>query len=286
MVNGLPPLTVMGCACLLTACAVDRPASADRVNDVCMPAGASRTLRELPEASGVTLSRRTPGTLWSHNDSGAPVVFALSTSGAVRGRVQVSNAAVHDWEDVTTGPCPAGNCLYIADIGDNNTARRTLTIYRVPEPLPGDGKTAPAERFTLRYPDGAHDAEALFVTPDAGVFLITKGASATLYRAPEQLRTDAPMTLDRVADLPMKRVTDADVSADGKWVAVRTNEEVAFYRTADLVNGRGEAVRVSLSALKEPQGEGVALASDGTLYLVSEGGGGGRFNTMRCALPD
>jgi hypothetical protein len=60
---------------------------------------------------------------------------------------------------------------------------------------------------------------------------------------------------------------------------------VAFYRTADLSAGKANGVVVSLAPLKEPQGEGVALADDGTLYLASEGSGGGRFSVMRCTLP-
>lgn len=273
------------------ACGAGTPA-AGQASHVCTATGRTALLKEIPEASGLALSRRTPGTLWTHNDSGAPVVFALDAAGAVRGRVRVSNAAVDDWEDITAGPCPStargasptGHCLYVADIGDNNRARRTITIYRLPEPQPGDAASAPAEAFTVRYPDGAHDAEALFVTADAGVFVITKAPRAALYRYPGALRAGGPVTLERVAELPLARVTDADLSADGRWVAVRTNDAVTFYPAADLVRGKAAGVTMPLAALEEPQGEGVALAADGTLYLVSEGGGGGRFSTMRCAL--
>src|SRR5688572_28073048 len=43
----------------------------------CRPDGSVLPLRELPEASGVAVSRRSPGMLWAHNDSGEAVVFAL-----------------------------------------------------------------------------------------------------------------------------------------------------------------------------------------------------------------
>lgn len=273
-------------ACALAACTSDRPsAAAGETSQVCVATGPPKALRSLPEASGLTMSRRTPGILWTHNDSGRPAVYAVNAAGAEQGSVQISNAAVEDWEDVTAGPCPGGTCLYIADIGDNNTARKTITIYRVPEPQAGDGRSAPAEALVARYPDGAHDAEAVFVTPDERIFLITKDSSTTLYRFPPEPKAGSPVTLERVASLPVKRVTDADLSADGAWVAVRSNEEVVFYRTSDLVAGTANGVTVSLAALKEPQGEGVALAADGTLYLVSEGGGSGMFSAMRCTLP-
>ena len=105
---------------------------------VCTVAAGVRPVRELREGSGVALSRRTPGLLWSHNDSGPPMLIALDASGAAKGRVTVAGARVGDWEDVSAGPCPQGSCLYIADIGDNNGVRRSITVYRVPEPRPGD----------------------------------------------------------------------------------------------------------------------------------------------------
>src|SRR6185503_14866394 len=98
---------------------------------------------EIPETSGLAVSRRNPGLLWSHNDSGsAAVLFALDTAGAVRGRVRVP-VRTRDWEDVSAARCPSGDCLYVADIGDNKGARRTVQIYRVPEPAVGDSETAP-----------------------------------------------------------------------------------------------------------------------------------------------
>src|SRR5437660_5290761 len=92
----------------------------------CQITEAISLLQELPEASGLAASRRTPGVLWSHNDSGEPVVFALTPAGAVKGRVRVTGARVKDWEDIAVGPCPQSTCLYIADIGDNNETRRTI----------------------------------------------------------------------------------------------------------------------------------------------------------------
>ncbi len=66
---------------------------------------------EIAESSGLAVSRRTPGLLWSHNDSGsAAVLFALDTTGTVRGRVRVPIRAL-DWEDVSAARCPSGNCL-------------------------------------------------------------------------------------------------------------------------------------------------------------------------------
>lgn len=243
-----------------------------------------KPLPRIKEASGLTLSRRTSGVLWTHNDSGQPVLYAFDTSGTLRGRVAVPNATVVDWEDVTAAHCPSGDCLYIADIGDNERIRSAITIYRIPEPQPADAQTAPPEVFTATYSDGAHDAEALFVVGDS-LFVITKDDAGILYRigpgGPGQVKAE------RIGELGIPRVTDADVSADGKTVVVRTNNEVAFYQTAVLVAGKSPKpdLRFSVRQAKEPQGEGVAFDGNRTLYLTSEGRDGGQLSALTCTLP-
>ena len=252
---------------------------------MCQPSSPLVTVPDLPEGSGVALSRRNSGVLWAHNDSGEPLLVALDAGGKVRGRVRVAGAMVDDWEDISAGPCAGGACLYIADIGDNNRRRRGITIYRVVEPQPGDASTQPVEAFAATYPDGPHDAEAAFVTGADEIFLITKEPAGTtaLFRFNGPLRAGTASTLQRVRTLPVARVTDADASPDGAWVAVRTNDELLLYPTRALVSGGGEPERIDLRSLTEPQGEGVTIANDGTVYLIGEGGRG-TFAAMRCRL--
>ena len=120
-------------------------------------------LAELAESSGLAASKRTHNLFWSHNDSGDPTIFAIRADGSIVGRVRVAGAAVVDWEAVTVGACDGAPCLYVGDIGDNDLKRERITIYRTPEPLPGDGTTAQAEAIHASYPEGPQDAEALFV---------------------------------------------------------------------------------------------------------------------------
>jgi hypothetical protein len=254
---------------------------------LCVPASRIARLAGVSEASGIALSRRTPGIIWSHNDSGEPVVFAFDTSGKARGRVQVTGASVDDWEDLAVGPCAQGSCLFIADIGDNNRGRRQITIYRVPEPRPDDRATAPAEALPAVYPDGPRDAEALFVASSGQLFLISKAAARTtaLYRLGQPVAGRAG-TLELVTKLPLDRVTGAGASPDGDLVAVRTNEELFLYRRQELARGsNAQPRRFDLAALREPQGEGVAFGADGLIYLAGEDGtAGGTLATIRCTL--
>lgn len=291
-------LSRMQLTCLAIGSALFFAWRVESADKACAPTTSLVPLPQLSEASGLTMSRRTPGLLWAHNDSGAPVLLALTTAGVVKGSVRVTGAEVDDWEDITAGACPGGSCLYIADIGDNSRTRRQIRIYRVAEPAAEDSATKPAETFDAAYPDGAHDAEAMFVTREGRLFLVTKDdpASTALYRFPHPLHTGTTMKLERVSsgvgqfgkDERGSRITDADASPDGAWVALRTIEELRVFRTKDLLRGTGSPALVAdLSGLREPRGEGVTMAADGTVYLVSEGGGGGRpgtFLRLRCSL--
>ena len=254
----------------------------------CQASGPLVRISDLPEASGVALSRRTPGRLWAHNDSGG-VLVALDTRGSVTGRVTVSGMKVDDWEAVAVGDCPGGSCVYIADIGDNQAERKRITIHRVPEPSNEDS-VAVKDTFHGMYPDGAHDAETLLVAPDGGLFIVTKGETNAvgLYRFPRDLRPGATHQLERVGKPRVagkasetEWITDGAVSPDGTWVVLRTKRGFALHRAADLFAGNWTDVgRVDLKALGEVQGEGIAIATDGAVYLTGEGGGKGQPGTF------
>src|SRR5688572_17726959 len=84
----------------------------------CQPFAALVRLPGLNEASGIAVSRRVPGRLWTHNDSGKPVVVALDERGAIAGSLAIAGATVTDWEAIAVGPCGTGtgSCLFIGDI--------------------------------------------------------------------------------------------------------------------------------------------------------------------------
>src|SRR5687768_5106604 len=113
----------------------------------CRPTGPLVQVPGLSEASGLAISRRAPGRLWTHNDSGEPVVVALDARGSVTGRVRLTGAAVEDWEAIAVGPCGTGSCLHVGDIGDNEAKRKRITIYRLPEPEGASGTETVADVF-------------------------------------------------------------------------------------------------------------------------------------------
>jgi hypothetical protein len=263
----------------------------------CRSTGAMARLSGLQEASGLALSRRVPGRLWTHNDSGEPVLFALDANGAITSRLRLAGAAVVDWEAIAVGPCPGGSCIFVADIGDNDAKRKRITVYRLPEPAAGvSGQVQVTGVFHATYPDGPHDAETLLVTPDGTLIVVTKGDTGpvALYRFPREMLSGATVKLER-AGPPREpglagrndKITDGDISPDGEWIVLRSTSELFFYRTGDLLNGVWrDPRRVALATLGEPQGEGVAVGAANTIYLAGEGGGKsqpGTFARLACA---
>lgn len=248
-------------------------------------------LPHLPEASGVAPSRRHPDVFWTFNDSNDPSIYGIDTNGDLRGHVRLPGTAAGDWEDISSGPCDSGSCLYLADIGDNKGQRASIRILRFPEPRLRDHVTDQPDVFEGKYPDGAHDAEAAFVLPDGRVFVVTKDKFAVVYRFP--LERGAVTTLERAAVLPLNNITDADASADGTRLAVRTKEHVIFFRTAGVLKGDVEhGTAIGTADLGESQGEGVAFGTDGIVALTGEGGGNkktpkpGTLATLQCTFKD
>ena len=288
----MPSRTLMLAAVMILV-SVAAAAAEPSQGSICKPAGPMARLDQVPEASGLAVSRAAKDRLWLLNDSGTAELIAVDPSGKPQGRLASTGARVEEWEALASGPCGAGSCLYVADIGDNDAARKQITIYRIAEPAQASG-SAKAEAFHAAYPDGAHDAEALLVAPDSTLFVVTKGDTGpvAVYRFPRQLQSGV-MTLERVgkaiADKPgdRNRITDGAFSTDGRWVVLRTNHALAFYAAGDFMKGQfRESHRVDLSPLKEPQGEGVAFGAGSTVYIASEGGGKnqpGTLGALSCA---
>lgn len=260
--------------------------------------------KRISESSGVAPSRRTPGLLWTHDDSGEPpYLFATDTTGAVRGTFSVTGARNLDWEDIALGPCGRSACLYLADTGDNSERRSVVVLYRVPEPTLPDRRpkqvrpTAPAQAVTFRYPDGPHDVEAMWVAPNGDVHLVSKGRTGRVrhYRVRAASWTSGrPVTAELLEALPvpvrsrLDYVTGAALSPDERIVAVRSYASVYFFYA--LGNGRlalpPEPRACDVRALGI-QGEGVSWLDRDVLVLTSERAilPAGTIAVARCLLP-
>lgn len=222
----------------------------------------------LDESSGLAVSARHPGTLWTHNDGGDRAqVVALDRRGRSVATVTLAGVDPSDPEALAPGPGPGGRpALFLGDIGDNLLQRPDVSVFRFPEPARLGDQTVPATWFRFRYPDGPHDAEALLVDRTGRVWIATKGISGQgLYRAPRRLvpQDEGTNPLTRVAAVP-SLVTDGAFLPDGRLV-LRTYASVYVYDRP----GREVA-----HALLPPQPQGESLAVDGSRLLVGSEGAG------------
>lgn len=245
--------------------------------------------QRLDEVSGLVFSRRDPGVIFVHNDSGdAARVYALETTGRLVARLELLGVEAQDIEDIACDE----RFLYLGDIGDNKEARESVSVYRFVQPklALGDSpellKLYPQETLTLVYPDRAHDAETLLVDPkDGSVLIVTKdrrGPSSVMSTGPRPWSRKGPVRLEEVARLelgwswlgPSRLATGGDISSDGAWIAVRTYTHLHLFRRESegslplSLSLGGCATVLQL----EPQGEAVAFGTSGRfVWTISEG---------------
>jgi len=257
----------------------------------CQPVGEPHPLPEaLRESSGVAWSLAQPGVLWSHNDGGHDAeLFAIDLEGNLLGTIRLRDIDNRDWEDMATGPCEAGFCVYVADTGDNYARWDELLLYRMVDNGSFEDGERDADVFHMTLPDGPRDVESLFVLPGEEVFLVTKGRhdAVTLYRYPGPLRSDETVTLEAIQTfsdgaIPLpSQITGADASPDGSVVALRTYHNLTFYRWDGGQLVPVEGGQVELRTLQEPQGEAVGLGPDGQVVLTTEAGNFGGVAALR-----
>ena len=250
--------------------------------------------RSINESSGLVASRLTPGAYWTHNDDGA-FIYALNSRGAPLGVFRVAGAQARDWEDISIGPGPerGKSYLYIGDIGDNESIRSEIVIYRVAEPaLTTDtvnltrqmpGMTANAEAIRLRYPDGKFDAETLLVHPSSGnIYVITKVAvfRPVIYEAAAPFTPGQVITMRRIGEIRVPSLfggvlTGGSVSPDGRRVALcdyfQGYELVLPEKSTDF-NDIWKQRMTGFDLGKREQGEAIAYRLDGKALLATSEG--------------
>lgn len=251
--------------------------------------------RRLREMSAAAMSRKQPGVVFTITDSGNDArLYAVDTTGVMRGEWRVARARNIDWEAVAIGPCgaPERDCIYIGDVGDNNEKLPEHTIYRVAEPsVSGAHDSVVAESLSFRYASGGYDVEAMYVAPNGDTFLITKRphrqrgsglrpAYVFLLPADAWARKSAAIAqlVDSLPIVPgsglLRLITDASLSPDRHHLAVRTYPE-AFIFLTDSITGRIDhdtpPAVCDLVGLGEGQGEGVAWTdANGRLVFTNE----------------
>ena len=240
----------------------------------------------IDEASGIAVSIASPGTVYVQNDSGDSArFFALDAhTGKALAAYDVPGATNVDWEDIAVARdrrrVPS---VWLADIGDNDSNRSEIRIYRVDEPQAGTSTTAPPEVWRLRYPGGPVDAESLAVAPGGAAYLFTKSIFGVtdVYAVPSRADPSRVQVLRRIGEITFRptgtpggpnvvgqlTATGAALSRDGTVLTVRTYTDAYVWpvRNGDVARAvKARPVHVALP--QQPQGEGITI--DGTRLLV------------------
>lgn len=269
----------------LGSLALVAPGCADDVCPACGDPERRGTVEnvELDELSGLAASIRHADVLYGHNDSSdSSRIFALSTTGTHLATYELENAGNDDWEDIAHSPCASGDCLWVADIGDNTGTRTEYAIYLMEEPAtiePGV-HVVPSDRATFTYPDGSHDAEVLLVHPLTGaVTIVTKQEEgpASIYELPT-LVPDATLEATKVGEVePPKgssKFSGGAVHPEATGVLLRTNTRLFYWpmrpeqTVAEALAGEG----CKLPLADEAQGEAIAWLGAGEgIMTIGEG---------------
>jgi len=236
----------------------------------------------LSEISGLVASRSQPGILWVHNDSGdEAAVYAIDPQGRTLAKILLIGVDAVDCEDIALGPGPdGGDCLYLADIGDNAAVRETICLYRFPEPqieIREDGQivqlSVASNVIEAVYPNDPRDAETLLVDPITGdVIIVSKDfIHARAYRVP--VRSDAIVTMEFLIELPWGFMTGGDISPDGASILLRGywNAEIWLRSTRDDWWDMLALPGCPVPLAQEPQGEAIGFSVGGNYITVSEG---------------
>ncbi|WP_435006195.1 hypothetical protein P12x_003825 [Tundrisphaera lichenicola] len=224
------------------------------------------------EASGIVRSRCHPGIYWVHNDSGnPPALFAVRRDGSLVRSYKVAAPNV-DWEDIATDD--EGH-LYVGDIGNNNVRLPIRAIYRLDEPDPfvpsGEPIKPTAVSFYGFESDRRFDAEGLFVR-SGKVFVTSKrldGLDSEVFEIPfnppgSLIRPAIPIRMARLHGAS-EPITGADLSADGRRLAVSTDSAAWVYQASS------DGGWILLSTVRFQARDVEAICWDGSdLMLASE----------------
>jgi hypothetical protein len=245
--------------------------------------------RVVNESSGMAISRRIRDRTYRINDSGdTGRFFVMDLSGNDTKTVNITGFNPLDVEDMALGPCDAStDCLFIADIGDNNRRRPTTELVIVEEREDFPSNVRAIHRVRMQYPDGPHDAESIGVHPDGTVYILTKDTTRSqIFRLKREqwsnsgrIETLEPVvTLDWLAlrpnTLPFTRqATAMDIAADGKrFIVLNYTDAVEFF--IDLSAGTLDAASwtlgvhyrtIEITTLE--QEEAIAYLPDGRGFL-------------------
>lgn len=220
---------------------------------------------DITESSSLVISTTRPDLVYTTNDSGDDaVVYVLDAEdGEVVGRTTLAGVGAVDIESLAGG---SDGSLVVADIGDNDAKRDSVTLYRISQPASGEHSVS-AEEVELTYVDGPRDAESVLYDPDSGrAFVVSKAlVGAQVYETEPDVFAQPTGQLRPVAAAP-PIATDATFLPGLSAVVIRSYARAAVYAYPSWTQV------ASLDLPRQRQGESVAAPQEGnSIWIGSEG---------------
>jgi hypothetical protein len=236
----------------------------------------------LREISGIAASIEYPKHFWVHNDAGnKPIIYLLDENLDVKLTCELEGVENRDWEDIAVGPGPdsAKNYIYVGDIGDNDGKHKYKHVYRLEEPVSKDGETnvtvTAVDKITFSLDDGPKDTETLLLEPlTKNLYVVSKREQPVyLYELKYPYAINEPHTAKQLLSLPMTAIVGGDFAPDGTEILLKSYNDVMYWRSTSQgsISETLKASAVRLPYQKEPQGEAITWARDGSgYYTLSE----------------
>ncbi|MCB2408549.1 hypothetical protein [Hymenobacter lucidus] len=228
----------------------------------------------VPESSGLARAE-TAGTFYTHADAGnEPVLYKIDMTGRLLGKSTLPFSNV-DWESLAQDD--KGN-IFVVDAGNNNNSRRDLVVYRMNPNSQDLSKIAFSYSDQKAFPPGKKernfDCEASLW--HAGkVYLFTKdrgaGQTSKVYTLSDQPGTQKAQLLTRISIAG--EVTGADVSSDGRRIALLAREELFLLEGSSFAAAlKATPRRISLKGAGQTEGIVFHKDDNNTLFISTEEG--------------
>lgn len=225
----------------------------------------------ISETSGLVLGKNQT-TFWTNNDGGNPAeLYEINLEGKVTSTIKLPKLVNIDWEDLAKDT--KGN-LYIADVGNNQNYRQDLAIYKLNPNQPDNYETIQLKYADQRdFPPAPNeqnfDCEAA-VWHKNKLHLFSKNRSTTnryvkLYTVPDSAGSYVATVQDSVYSRAM--VTAADISPDGKTLALLTYGKVLLFDITEDMNFRKPTYCIKLA---KGQSEAIAFVNNTDFVISNE----------------
>lgn len=240
--------------------------------------------KKIKESSAVEVTEKSD-LIWTVEDSGnAPQLFALDIKGELVHTVTIMDAQNNDWEDLTSDK--QGN-LYIGDFGNNKNERKDLSIYKISASDLNKKEASVAEKISFFFPEQTlfppkkserfYDVESFFLF-EGHFYLFTKNRSSKfdgttlLYQVPNKSGNHPAKLISSFKtcdNFNHCAVTSADISPDGKKVALLSSDKVWIFTDFNSNNFlSGKVKQIDLKSFT--QKEGICFVGNEKLYITDE----------------